>query len=211
MDLTLFDVRWPGTEPAGEFGLRAVPAEPMVRTQVVIESFGFLHRPARPLVVDTPHLVIDLRELLRDPHVPPALRYGTGRDHAVRVNVLTRPGAIEFVRAQAAAIAALVIVARPDTVKVTVGCSGGRHRSVVVAEALALVLAQRDVAAGVYHRDIRRPVVSRTIGRADEEREVSVPSAGLPKDGNGSDQGLYVGTLVVEASFELPATGGSST
>ncbi|WP_158641366.1 hypothetical protein [Amycolatopsis eburnea] len=40
---------------------------------------------------------------------------------------------------------------------------------------------------------------------------LAVPSAGLPEDGNGSDQGLYVGTLVVEASFELPAAGGSST
>lgn len=34
------------------------------------------------------------------------------------------------------------------------------------------------------------------------------PSAGLPKDGNGSDQGLYVGTLVVEASLELPDASG---
>lgn len=38
-----------------------------------------------------------------------------------------------------------------------------------------------------------------------------VPSAGLPKDGNGPDQGFYVGTLVVEASFQLLVTGGRST
>ncbi len=34
-------------------------------------------------------------------------------------------------------------------------------------------------------------------------------SAGLPKDGNGSDQGFYVGKLAVEASFELPDLSGS--
>src|SRR5947208_2851127 len=157
MDLTLFDGRWPGTEPVGEFGLWAVPAEPVTFTQVVIESFGFVHQPSRPLFADTPHLVIDLRELLRDPHVPPTLRYSTGRDNAVRVNVLKRPGAIEFLRAQATAIAALVIAATPSMVKVTVGCVGGRHRSVVVAEALALLLAQQDIDSEVYHRDIRRP------------------------------------------------------
>ncbi len=30
------------------------------------------------------------------------------------------------------------------------------------------------------------------------------PPAGLPKDGNGPEQRLFVGTLVVEKSFELP-------
>lgn len=40
-------------------------------------------------------------------------------------------------------------------------------------------------------------------------RRRCVPSAELPKDENGADQGLSSGTLVVEASFELPGPGWS--
>ena len=33
-----------------------------------------------------------------------------------------------------------------------------------------------------------------------------VPPAGLPKDGNGPDQQVYIGRLVIEGSFDLPAS-----
>lgn len=161
MDLTPFDDRWPGAQLVGEFGLVVEPAESVTLNKVVFESFGYLH-PAEPLVVTTPHLVLDVRELFRDPHLSPELRYSTGRDDAVRANVLDQPGAIEYLQAQAAAIAALVPAAAPHVVTVAVGCAGGRHRSVVVVEALALLLfAWWGIDSEIYHRDIRRLVVTR--------------------------------------------------
>ncbi len=159
MDMTPFDGRW--TEVVSEFGLRVLPADSVTVYRVVVESFGYLHGPASSLVTEAPHLVLDLRTLFRDPHVTPELRYSTGRDDAVRANVLDQPGAIEYLRAQAAAIAALVPAATPDVVTVAVGCAGGRHRSVVAAEALALLLTDTGIGTEVYHRDIRRPVVQR--------------------------------------------------
>ncbi|MFE5571251.1 ATPase [Amycolatopsis japonica] len=161
MEVTPFNGHWPDAEEVSDFGLWVLPVAPATVNTVVIESFGYLHGPARPLVTDTPHLVIDLRELFRDPHVSPELRYSTGRNDAVRANVLDQPGAVEFLRAQATAIAALVPAAQPHVVTVGVGCAGGRHRSVVAAEALALLLAADGIGTEVYHRDIRRPVVQR--------------------------------------------------
>ncbi|MBB5852516.1 RNase adapter RapZ [Amycolatopsis umgeniensis] len=158
---TPFDGRWPGAQLAGEYGLWVQPTGTAVLYEVMIESFGYLHGPPRPLVTDTPALMIDLRRLFRDPHVSPALRYRTGRDDAVRANVLDQPGAMEFLHGQAAAIAALVPSVSPDVVTVAVGCAGGRHRSVVIAEALALLLSGDGISTEVFHRDIRRPVVRR--------------------------------------------------
>ncbi|AGM10128.1 putative P-loop ATPase protein [Amycolatopsis keratiniphila] len=161
MDMAPFGDQWPGTDMVGDFGLRVTPTDSVTITRVVIESFGYLHEDSKPLTSSSSHLVIDVRNLFRDPHVTPALRYSTGRDDAVRANVLDQVGALEFVRAQAAAIAALVPAATPNVVTVAVGCAGGRHRSVVIAEALALLLAGDGIDAEVYHRDIRRPVVQR--------------------------------------------------
>lgn len=158
---TPFDGRWPDAQLAGDYGMWVQPAEDTLVHKVMIESFGYLHGPPRPLVTDTPHLTIDLRRLFRDPHVTPALRYSTGRDDAVRANVLDQPGALEFLHGQSAAIAALVPSLTPNVVVVAVGCAGGRHRSVVIAEALALLLAGDGISVEVFHRDIRRPVVRR--------------------------------------------------
>ncbi|MFE3781932.1 ATPase [Amycolatopsis sp. NPDC059090] len=166
LEMSPFGERWQPTEPVGEFGLWVKPAESVSVTQVVITSFGYLHAGPRARAYETPMLTLDVRELFRDPHLRPELRELTGRDDAIRANVLDQPGAIEFVRAQAAAVAALVpgltrVGPQARVAEVAVGCAGGRHRSVVIAEALALVLQAQGIGSDVQHRDIRRPVVLR--------------------------------------------------
>lgn len=136
-------------------------------TKVVVYSFGYLHEtgvPAR-LAGDSPELVADVRSLFRDPHHDPAFRQLTGQDDAVRARVLDQPGAIEFTRMQAAAVASLIPgvdrATQPKLLRVAFGCAGGRHRSVVLAEALALLLNGQGIGTEVIHLHIRRPVVNR--------------------------------------------------
>jgi UPF0042 nucleotide-binding protein len=167
MNLVPFE-NWPGAEPVGEFGLVVDPVDSVTVVQVALESFGFLHEAVASsgLVRERPQLVVDVRDLFRDPHHDPAARQLTGRDDAIRARVLDQPGAIEYVQAQAAAIASLVPAAsaeRPSArvIKIAVGCAGGRHRSVVIAESMSLLLNQHGIGNHVSHRDIRRPVVSR--------------------------------------------------
>ncbi|MFD6988746.1 ATPase [Streptomyces sp. NPDC059943] len=123
---------------------------------VEIVSFGYLH--------DAPpeaHLTLDLRHHFRDPHVSPELRYMTARDKPVRGAVLATSGIADLVEAAAHAVAAFTAGPSAGTVKVAVGCAGGRHRAPTVAMALAdlLTLTGHDVAE--HHRDIGEPVVQR--------------------------------------------------
>jgi UPF0042 nucleotide-binding protein len=132
--------------------------------RVMLKSFGHLHEPRYTgrSVTAYRHLVLDLRDLFRDPYLTPQLRELTGRDDAVRANVLAQPGALAYIHAHAAAIAATVAPAQPGLVDVAIGCAGGRHRSVVIADAIAAVLHHHHVlGAEIHHRDIHRPVVRR--------------------------------------------------
>jgi UPF0042 nucleotide-binding protein len=133
-------------------------------TQVVITSFGYLHA-AGPEA----HVTLDLRDLLRDPHVSPAMREMTGLDAAVRASVLRQPGADTLLSTTAALATTLVHQLDPHSkiAFVAVGCAGGRHRSVVVANELANTLAAANFTVELIHRDILRPVVHRTT--SDEE------------------------------------------
>lgn len=124
---------------------------------VHIESFGYLHG-APPANSD---LILDARDLIRDPHVDPALRQLTGRDEAVHEAVMGTPGAgalAGFIRQ-----AVKVGVDGDAWFRVAIGCQGGRHRSVVLADVVGEALAERDGAhVQIYHRDIDRPVVERS-------------------------------------------------
>lgn len=137
---------------------------PMVATfpQVAVYSFGFLHDANVPAC--HPHLVADVRHMFRDPHHDPAVRQLTGRDDAVRVRVLSQPGAVDYVYALADAITAGL---GEDTGTVfamrslAIGCAGGRHRSVVLADSVTSLLLARGIRARVLHLHIDRPVVDR--------------------------------------------------
>lgn len=119
---------------------------------VEIYSFGYLHGPP-PAATFT----VDLRHCLYDPHVDPALRELTGVDHRVQRAVLDTPGARNLIEHQAIVVSGLLPLHIP--VVLAAGCSGGRHRSVVVAREIATRLRSEDWVVQVHHRDIDRPVV----------------------------------------------------
>lgn len=126
--------------------------------RVVVESFGYLH--GSPPAAD---ITIDLRQVARDPHTTPEMRELTGLEPNIRRHVLSSPDVLAVV----AALYQLVVAYLPSkdgtgtVVRVSVGCSGGRHRSVAVANDLVIRLIASGVGADVEHRDILRPVVTR--------------------------------------------------
>jgi len=128
---------------------------------VVIHSFGYLHG-------DMPTgdgLLVDLRTALRNPHHDPAVRYLTGTDPVVRDHVLTTPGATAILRSIVHRVAALLdgyANRHGEHVAVFIGCQGGRHRSVAVAEEAADRLRQAGIGVEVTHHHVDRPVIGRT-------------------------------------------------
>jgi RNase adapter protein RapZ len=116
-----------------------------------IVSFGYKY--GLPVDAD---LVADCR-FLPNPHWVPELRALSGLDASVRDYVLGQPAATAFL----AAYLSVLDVSLPGFeregkryVTLAVGCTGGKHRSVAMAEQLAARLAGRDVS--VSHRDLGR-------------------------------------------------------
>ena len=123
------------------------------RLQIAVESFGYKH--GLPLDAD---IVMDVR-FLPNPHWEDALRPLTGHDPAVRDFVLERSNASEFLDEFEAMLVTLVPAYESEGksyLTIAMGCTGGRHRSVAVAEELAARLRARGIAATTGHRDIAR-------------------------------------------------------
>lgn len=115
-------------------------------------SFGF----ARGLPRNA-DLVFDMR-FLQNPHWVPALRPGTGLDADVAAYVAADPAYGEAVGRIEELIALLVPRYRAEGksyVTVAIGCTGGRHRSVHVAQRIAGWLRERGFSPTVTHRDLR--------------------------------------------------------
>lgn len=127
------------------------PAEQSLQASVV--SFGFKH--GLPLDVD---LVFDCR-FLPNPHWVESLRPLPGTDPRVRRYVLKQPETEAFL-AELERLFALLLPAYVKEGKaylsIAVGCTGGHHRSVVLAEELAKVLERLGFPAKVHHRDVER-------------------------------------------------------
>ncbi|HEU5144596.1 MAG TPA: RNase adapter RapZ [Dermatophilaceae bacterium] len=124
-----------------------------VQLRLAVMSFGFKY--GLPLDADT---VFDLR-FLPNPYWVPELRPLTGRDEAVSEFVMRQEGAEDFLdRAQALLETMIEGYVREGRryVNVAVGCTGGKHRSVAVAEALSHRLAGDRVDTFVVHRDLGR-------------------------------------------------------
>jgi len=121
------------------------------RTQVAVTSFGYKH--GLPLESD---LVFDTR-LLPNPFYVDRLQKRTGKSPSVRKYVLESPGTREYL-GQLFRFMDFVLprLAREGktSVAVAVGCTGGKHRSVVIAEELRRHLRRRGAAVRVYHRDL---------------------------------------------------------
>ncbi len=121
--------------------------------QVLVLSFGFKH--GVPLDADN---VFDVR-FLPNPHWVEAIRPLTGLDEPVRHYVLSQPEAHEFL-ARAEHLLRFLLPAYVKEGKsyltIAVGCTGGRHRSVVLAEELAARLRALGYNPSTIHRDVQR-------------------------------------------------------
>ncbi len=123
------------------------------RLQVAVESFGFKH--GLPLDAD---IVMDVR-FLPNPHWEDDLRPLTGHDRKVRDYVLETAVGSGFVERFDELLASLLPQYEAEGrsyLTVAIGCTGGRHRSVAVAEELAERLRGRGVAVRTSHRDVAR-------------------------------------------------------
>jgi UPF0042 nucleotide-binding protein len=123
------------------------------RLQVAVESFGFKH--GLPLDAD---VVMDVR-FLPNPHWDENLRPLSGLDQAVKDDVLSRPQAIEFLRNFQALLQSVLphyASEGKSYLTIAVGCTGGRHRSVAIAEEIAQGLRASGQPVRVSHRDLGR-------------------------------------------------------
>ncbi len=121
--------------------------------RIAVTSFGFKH--GLPLDVD---MVIDCR-FLPNPHWNPELRPFSGQDDNVRAYVLERDVTERFLdRLYSLLDELLPAYAEEGKSYFTIafGCTGGRHRSVAVAETVAGRLKSEDRVPRVFHRDIDR-------------------------------------------------------
>lgn len=128
-----------------------VTGEPMLRATVV--SFGYKY--GLPVDAD---LVVDCR-FLPNPHWVPELRPLTGRDAAVRDYVLAQRGAKEFLDAYTEVLRLLAQGYEREGkhyVTLAIGCTGGKHRSVAMAEQFANRLRGEGLDVQVAHRDLGR-------------------------------------------------------
>ncbi|MGD9702485.1 MAG: RNase adapter RapZ [Acidimicrobiia bacterium] len=119
--------------------------------QLAIESFGF--KNGLPLDSD---IVMDVR-FLPNPYWVEGMRSLTGKDAPVREHVFAHPAAGEFLEGLDDLLTKLLPhyeVEGKSYLTVAIGCTGGRHRSVAVAEELARRLAARGFDPRVIHRDL---------------------------------------------------------
>jgi UPF0042 nucleotide-binding protein len=133
---------------------RAFGSETVSDTNVTVESFGYKY--GLPMDADT---VMDVR-FLPNPHWVDELRPHTGQHAAVRDYVLGQPGAHEFLETYHRLLDVVIDGYRREGKRymtVAIGCTGGKHRSVAIAEALAQRLAGGDkLTVRVLHRDLGR-------------------------------------------------------
>jgi UPF0042 nucleotide-binding protein len=121
--------------------------------QIAVVSFGFKH--GIPLDVD---LVFDCR-FLPNPHWVPGLRSLSGLDPQVRDYVLGDREAEELLGRLDDLFALLLpayVREGKSYLSIAIGCTGGRHRSVVLADEIAERIRQHGYSPVVHHRDIDR-------------------------------------------------------
>ena len=132
----------------------AFGGETVAGISVTVESFGFKY--GLPMDAD---MVMDVR-FLPNPHWVDALRPHTGQSPAVRDYVLGQPGATEFLQTYHQLLKLVAdgyIREGKRYMTVAIGCTGGKHRSVAIAEALAGLLGEgRQLSVRVLHRDLGR-------------------------------------------------------
>ncbi len=121
--------------------------------QTSMVSFGYKH--GIPLDVD---VVFDCR-FLPNPFWVEELRPLSGLDEPVRDYVLNQPETQDFLEKVDALLASILpsfVREGKSYLTIAMGCTGGRHRSVALAEALAIRLGTNEQPVSVFHRDVDR-------------------------------------------------------
>ena len=124
---------------------------PLMQTSVI--SFGYKH--GLPLDVD---IVFDCR-FLPNPYWVEELQLYSGIDAPVRDYVLGQPDSLAFLEKVDDLLTSILPAFHREGksyLTIAIGCTGGRHRSVVLAEALAERLGAHGQGVSVFHRDIDR-------------------------------------------------------
>lgn len=123
-----------------------------------IVSFGFKHGTPRDA-----DIILDVR-FLPNPHWVDSLRPFSGLDDEVKRYVMEKDQARAFVER----VRELLDLLLPSFVEegrhyltIAVGCTGGRHRSVVMANEISSFVKDRELPVAVVHRDIDRSPVAR--------------------------------------------------
>lgn len=120
---------------------------------VTVYSFGFKYEA--PQDAD---IVMDVR-FLPNPHYDPHLRPFTGLDTPVREYVLSKPETMTFLERWLPLLDDVLpgyVLEGKHHLAIALGCTGGMHRSVVLAEVTATHLRARGYRVAVSHRDIGR-------------------------------------------------------
>jgi len=118
---------------------------------VSVVSFGY--RYGVPTDAD---LVFDVR-FLPNPHFVPSLRRFTGKDPKVRRYIRSFPQTGEFLKRIEGLLAYLIphyIQEGKSYLTIAIGCTGGKHRSVMLGEAIKKTVGKHAYSAKVVHRDI---------------------------------------------------------
>ena len=145
-DLTVHDLR---DKIVGTFSRQSREA----RLQATVVSFGYKY--GIPMDAD---LVLDVR-FLPNPHWVEELRPLPGTDDRVREYVMTRQATRDFLDRLEEMLDVLIpgyLTEGKRYLTVAIGCTGGRHRSVVVGDEVAEMLRRRGLPVTVEHRDIDR-------------------------------------------------------
>jgi len=122
-------------------------------TKISLVSFGYKY--GHPLDAD---IIFDVR-FLPNPYWVPELRDRKGTDKRVKEFVLKRPEALEFIDRFKGLIEFILpdyLRERRPYLSIGIGCTGGRHRSVVIANELARRFKKEGQPVSVAHRDINK-------------------------------------------------------
>jgi UPF0042 nucleotide-binding protein len=125
------------------------------RSAIAVTVTSFSYRQGLPREAD---LVFDVR-FLDNPHYEPALRPLDGRDERVAAHVRADPDYAGFLEALVRMLEPLLpryLAEGKSYLTIAVGCTGGRHRSVFVAEELARWLRSKGQRVSLFHRDLDR-------------------------------------------------------
>ena len=132
---------------------RAFDTATGVQLTATVVSFGFKY--GIPVDAD---FVADVR-FLPNPYWQEALRDLSGTDAPVREFVMAQSGAADFLRTYSELLALVAdgfVAEGKRYVTIAIGCTGGKHRSVAIAEALQARLNGHRISARVVHRDLGR-------------------------------------------------------